>query len=218
MYRNSGEQLFARVERIRSRAERLIQGSAAPPPPFDDDAEREAQAIAARVELRLPSLLARFALPPLAADVITCLVATEYDPFMRTLLRAVQRELGRPWIELGTIAELLDLPPSRIPELWSLLAPEGPLRRYALAACDDSVEAPVAATRVKLNSRVAQHLVGDDTLPDGIRRERSERRRREREQMLRALQATNGNKAEAARALGLARSTLVSRLKKHGLG
>src|SRR5262249_31564742 len=52
---------------------------------------------------------------------------------------------------------------------------------------------------------------------NGARRERRERNRREREQLLRALQATNGNKAEAARALGLARSTLVSRLKKHGL-
>jgi transcriptional regulator of acetoin/glycerol metabolism len=35
--------------------------------------------------------------------------------------------------------------------------------------------------------------------------------------MVRALAAASGNKAEAARALGLARSTLVSRLKKHGL-
>jgi transcriptional regulator with GAF, ATPase, and Fis domain len=41
--------------------------------------------------------------------------------------------------------------------------------------------------------------------------------RREREQLVRALAETKGNKAEAARLLGLARSTLVSRLKKHGL-
>ncbi len=51
----------------------------------------------------------------------------------------------------------------------------------------------------------------------GVRAERAERDRREREQLVRALAATGGNKAEAARALGLARSTLVSRLKKHGL-
>jgi DNA-binding protein Fis len=31
------------------------------------------------------------------------------------------------------------------------------------------------------------------------------------------LSAADGNKAEAARLLGMARSTLVSRLKKHGL-
>lgn len=50
-----------------------------------------------------------------------------------------------------------------------------------------------------------------------IQTEREERNRKEREELVRALAATNGNKAEAARALGLARSTLVSRLKKHGL-
>jgi transcriptional regulator with GAF, ATPase, and Fis domain len=47
--------------------------------------------------------------------------------------------------------------------------------------------------------------------------ERSDRDRREREQLVRALAAAGGNKAEAARALGVARSTLVSRLKKLGL-
>jgi transcriptional regulator with GAF, ATPase, and Fis domain len=51
----------------------------------------------------------------------------------------------------------------------------------------------------------------------GLRAEREEHGRRERERLVRALAAADGNKAEAARALGLARSTLVSRLKKHGL-
>jgi transcriptional regulator with GAF, ATPase, and Fis domain len=51
----------------------------------------------------------------------------------------------------------------------------------------------------------------------GVQGERVERDRREREQLVRALAAANGNKAEAARLLGLHRSTLVSRLKKHGL-
>jgi transcriptional regulator with GAF, ATPase, and Fis domain len=53
--------------------------------------------------------------------------------------------------------------------------------------------------------------------PLGVRAERAERERRERERLVRALAAARGNKAEAARALGLARSTLVSRLKKYGL-
>jgi DNA-binding NtrC family response regulator len=49
---------------------------------------------------------------------------------------------------------------------------------------------------------------------------RSERERREREEraaLEHALAVTAGNKAEAARLLGMARSTLVSRLKKFGL-
>jgi transcriptional regulator of acetoin/glycerol metabolism len=51
----------------------------------------------------------------------------------------------------------------------------------------------------------------------GVRPEREEYGQRERERLVRALAAALGNKAEAARALGLARSTLVSRLKKYGL-
>jgi transcriptional regulator with GAF, ATPase, and Fis domain len=51
----------------------------------------------------------------------------------------------------------------------------------------------------------------------GLRTERESRNVRERDALLRALATTEGNKAEAARLLGLARSTLVSRLKKHGL-
>jgi transcriptional regulator with GAF, ATPase, and Fis domain len=46
---------------------------------------------------------------------------------------------------------------------------------------------------------------------------RAERERKEREQLVRALAAAGGNKAEAARALGMARSTLLSRLKRLGL-
>jgi transcriptional regulator with GAF, ATPase, and Fis domain len=46
---------------------------------------------------------------------------------------------------------------------------------------------------------------------------RRERLRMEREELVRAMAAAHGNKAEAARALGVARSTLVSRLKKFGL-
>jgi DNA-binding NtrC family response regulator len=47
---------------------------------------------------------------------------------------------------------------------------------------------------------------------------RSERELREKEELVEALAAAGGNKAQAARALGLARSTLVSRLKKFGIG
>jgi transcriptional regulator with GAF, ATPase, and Fis domain len=46
---------------------------------------------------------------------------------------------------------------------------------------------------------------------------KSDRDRSERDLLVRALAAAAGNKAEAARALGVARSTLLSRLKKLGL-
>jgi transcriptional regulator with GAF, ATPase, and Fis domain len=49
------------------------------------------------------------------------------------------------------------------------------------------------------------------------RARREERDQREKEMLVRALAAAGGNKAEAARALGLARSTLLSKLKKFGL-
>jgi transcriptional regulator of acetoin/glycerol metabolism len=58
------------------------------------------------------------------------------------------------------------------------------------------------------------------TLPElaaALQAERAERQKREREHLVRAQAAAGGNKAEAARALGLARSTLVSKLKKYGL-
>lgn len=60
----------------------------------------------------------------------------------------------------------------------------------------------------------------EDTSVIRVRKESDEHRdrdERERERLVRALAAARGNKAEAARALGVARSTLVSRLKRHGL-
>ena len=54
-------------------------------------------------------------------------------------------------------------------------------------------------------------------LAEAFHADRDERDRRQREQLVRALASAGGNKAVAARALGLARSTLLSRLRKHGL-
>ncbi|MBY0524075.1 MAG: sigma 54-interacting transcriptional regulator [Gemmataceae bacterium] len=68
----------------------------------------------------------------------------------------------------------------------------------------------------KLATTAAKTRNGDEP-KRGLQLERDGRDMREREQLVRALAAASGNKAEAARALGLARSTLLSRLKKHGL-
>src|SRR5687768_17505776 len=97
-------ELFERLARIRRQAERLIHGAgAAPVEPLP--------ALAPLLESgRLRTLTRRFALSSLAVDALLCLVAAEIDPFLRILQRAVQRESGRPWLEIGTVAELLDLP------------------------------------------------------------------------------------------------------------
>ena len=76
----------------------------------------------------------------------------------------------------------------------------------------DAVDGAVSATHEWHNG-----YTDSDNLCGGLQAEREERGRRERERLVRALASAKGNKAEAARALGLARSTLVSRLKKHGL-
>jgi transcriptional regulator with GAF, ATPase, and Fis domain len=54
-------------------------------------------------------------------------------------------------------------------------------------------------------------------LASAIHNERVERERRERQRFVHALAKANGNKAEAARVLGMARSTFISRLKRLGL-
>jgi AAA+ superfamily predicted ATPase len=166
MYPSSEAHLIARLERIRQRAMRLLEGERASTPALDD-AAAESTALASSVELRLPQLEATFSLSVLARQALECLTAAELDPFLRTLIRAVQREVGRPWLEIGTIAELLDLPLAEIPELLRAFDPDEPLRHFALATCDDSAggDLPSVSTRVKLSGRVAQHLAGHDILP-----------------------------------------------------
>jgi transcriptional regulator with GAF, ATPase, and Fis domain len=58
---------------------------------------------------------------------------------------------------------------------------------------------------------------GDPAGVSFVEARRRERERRQREQLVRALAAAGGNKTDAARALGIPRSTLVSRLKRLGL-
>jgi DNA-binding NtrC family response regulator len=60
-------------------------------------------------------------------------------------------------------------------------------------------------------------IVAPPALLSAIQNERAERERRERDRLVRALAAAGGNKAEAARALGMARTTFLSRLKRLGL-
>lgn len=96
----------------------------------------------------------------------------------------------------------------------------------AVVVADDSVirledlpDEILAESETQESSANGSSVVEEDEefVGVGIHAERYDRDRRERERLVRALSHARGNKAEAARALGLARSTLVSRLKRHGL-
>jgi hypothetical protein len=172
MFKSSAEHVFACIERVYRRALTLVHGDDAPAATAagpDDLHDREAASLAARVELRLPQLVGELGLEPLAFDLLVCLLVAEYEPFSRVLMRALQREHGRPWIELGTIAELLELGRDRMPELGDLVAADAPLSRWALIERDDAeVEVPLVALRLKIPSAVARFLIGDDRLPAGM--------------------------------------------------
>jgi transcriptional regulator with GAF, ATPase, and Fis domain len=67
------------------------------------------------------------------------------------------------------------------------------------------------------NGKNGNHLPFSEVATGTVADFRAELGRGEREYLVRALAAAGGNKAEAARALGIARSTLLSRLKRLGL-
>jgi transcriptional regulator with GAF, ATPase, and Fis domain len=83
-----------------------------------------------------------------------------------------------------------------------------------------TAELPAELLRQPLPVKSVTPLVDPErglTTPEELYQEWADRERRERALLLRALEAAGGNKAEAARALGVARSTLVSRLKRYGV-
>jgi transcriptional regulator with GAF, ATPase, and Fis domain len=121
-------------------------------------------------------------------DALAILKSHQWPGNIRELENVVERAVV---VAEGNTVSVADLPPDLV------------------AAAESTVP---AVTPWKPMASVASELGAG-----GIRAEREMRARRERDQLVRALAATSGNKAEAARALGLARSTLLSRLKKYGL-
>jgi transcriptional regulator with GAF, ATPase, and Fis domain len=87
----------------------------------------------------------------------------------------------------------------------------------SITADELPAELHASAARPEGNGKNGDHAY-ESEFSEGISVDfRSEFGRSEREHLVRALAAAGGNKAEAARALGIARSTLLSRLKRHGL-
>jgi AAA+ superfamily predicted ATPase len=158
-------ELLTLIERIRARATQLVGGSQVPPiGPADATQGGE---LAGHVQSRLPLLAETFGLSELGMASLVCLTAAEYDPYLRHVLRILQSDGGRPWLELGTISELLDLPLGSMPELVRLFAPESAFRRFALVEVDERVSAPGPFRRAKVDGCVAEYLAGIDAFPHG---------------------------------------------------
>ena len=73
----------------------------------------------------------------------------------------------------------------------------------ATSTVPDSSESRSRTPRLHAESAVSRTVIGSDS---------------ERQQLVSALARCNGNKAEAARLLGIPRSTFFSKLRRHGLG
>src|SRR6266511_2319443 len=157
------EHVAQRLERLHARAAELMRGEKVTAPLTDEPA------LAGSLELRLPLLARAFGLSSLEADLLLCLLAAECDPYFRLLLRATQRELGRPCLEVGTILELLGLSFLELPEVKRVLAPEAPLRRWALVEYDETNETvPLVSHKARIDARVSGFLLGEDRLPEAM--------------------------------------------------
>ena len=157
---------------IRKKAQALL-GDDAP-----ETAETSDEAVAAEEAplvggTPLAHVEAAFALSSLEYAAVVCLLAAEVEPIFRTVVRALQREGGRPWLELGTVAEILALDRAQLPSLFELFLPTGKLRAAGLALVDEGTiasaeEAPMIHVRVKAPRRLLRYCLGVDELPDGM--------------------------------------------------
>lgn len=138
-------------------------------------------------------------------------------------LRQAAQRVGKPIPQLDDDA-LVALKgyswPGNIRQLENVLERSVVIAEGPLISLDDLPEeirrALGPTTAADLDTWTSDLADEDFSRPLGL--ERVERAQREREQILQALAAAGGNKAQAARALGIPRSTLISRLKKYGVG
>ncbi|HZY88542.1 MAG TPA: sigma 54-interacting transcriptional regulator, partial [Gemmataceae bacterium] len=161
--------------------------------------------------LRLYAQKSAKAITGLDDDALAALKSCRWPGNVRQLENVIERAVV---VADGPVITVRELPPE-------LLA-EGPRHETPARASGILREADLLAEETDLWSPGLTSPLPGPLVPSGgsssiIQAERADRERRERELLVRALAAAGGNKAEAARALGMARSTLVSRLKRLGL-
>jgi transcriptional regulator with GAF, ATPase, and Fis domain len=140
-------------------------------------------------------------------DALALLKAYPWPGNIRQLENAIQHAVVIAEKPLVTIEEL----PPELRAAPSVFADEQSL-------LDDEVrEATDHWSPLSAYTPPSSGIMVPPNLMSAIQNERAERERRERDRLVRALAAAGGNKAEAARALGMARTTFLSRLKRLGL-
>jgi transcriptional regulator with GAF, ATPase, and Fis domain len=149
--------------------------------------------------LRLYSERMHKQVPSIDDDALARLKAYPWPGNIRQLENAVQHAVVIAEKPLVTIEEL----PAELRAGISFFKDE-------LSALDDEV-------REASDHWLPLLASAPPVLMSAIQNERAERERRERDRLVRALAAASGNKSEAARALGMARTTFISRLKRLGL-
>jgi transcriptional regulator with GAF, ATPase, and Fis domain len=142
-------------------------------------------------------------------DALAALKAYRWPGNVRQLENVIERAVV---VADGPVITVRELPPELLGERPERAAPADGILRA------DDLPAEAAEETDLWSPGLTSPLPGPLAASTSVMQaERAERERRERELLVRALAAAGGNKAEAARALGMARSTLVSRLKRLGL-
>jgi transcriptional regulator with GAF, ATPase, and Fis domain len=177
--------------------------------------------------LRLYNLRMNKQLTSIEDDAMARLKAYAWPGNIRQLENVIERAVviaDKPMITVAELPAELHADPHELTTLLSSPSSEGADYRSSLLGEDnqsDSSLLPGVSDRWSSSFPIPLPKPGIVSTPHGlssvIKSKRAERERRERELFVRALAAAAGNKAEAARALGLARSTFISRLKRLGL-
>jgi len=146
------------------------------------------------VTLKLPALRERREDIPLLCDHFLCAISAQMKSDKKRLTR-------------GALATLTDYSwPGNVRQLEHALMNASVLGdREVLDSDDFRLEAPTAPAAIPISAAPAPSATATD------------RRQREHQQIVEALQASNWNKTRAAEILGMPRRTFYRRLKEHGI-